>query len=214
MKVQQKVIGVLNVEALTKMNKLYKNLCYGIYYKSLWILETLVGLLILLGGFILPIAGALAIISIGVLITSLLILPFIDIELNPLIQLVVLSIISGTVALARWIHKDSGGSTLGILGPFPTLGNSTGIGYTLGNNLNITLNAGDTLELQEAAGANSAIQMNGANINGSILIDEMTNSVLLNTLRGDLGQWEYLKGIMNMFNLVMLQDKNNPNNIR
>ena len=123
------------------------------------------------------------------------------------------SIISGTVALARWIHKDSGGSTLGISGPFPTLGNTTGIGYTLGNNLNITLNAGDTLELQVAAGANSAIQMNGANINGSILIDKMTNSVLLNTLRGDLGQWEYLKGIMNMFNLVMLQDKNNPNNI-
>jgi len=123
------------------------------------------------------------------------------------------SIISGTVALARWIHKDSGGSTLGISGAFPTLGNTTGIGYALSNNLNITLNAGDTLELQVAAGANSAIKMNGANINGSILIDKMTNSVLLNTLRGDLGQWEYLKGIINMFNLVMLQDKNNPNNI-
>jgi hypothetical protein len=123
------------------------------------------------------------------------------------------SIISGTVVSARWIHKDSGGNTLGIIGPFPTLGNTTGIGYTLGNNLNITLDAGDTLELQVAAGANSAITMNGANINGSILIDNMTNSVLLNTLRGDLGQWEYLKGIINMFNLVMLQDKNNPNNI-
>lgn len=123
------------------------------------------------------------------------------------------SIISGTVAEARWIHKDSGGSTLGISGVFGTLGNSTGIGYTLANNLNITLNTGDTLELQIRAGANSAIKTTGANINGSILIDEMTNSVLLNTLRGDLGQWEYLKGIMNMFNLVMLQDKNNPNNI-
>ena len=123
------------------------------------------------------------------------------------------SIISGTVAEARWIHKDSGGSTLGISGVFGTLGNSTGIGYTLANNLNITLDAGDTLELQVRAGANSAVKITGANINGSILIDNMTNSVLLNTLRGDLGQWEYLKGIINMFNLVMLQDKNNPNNI-
>ena len=123
------------------------------------------------------------------------------------------SIISGTIAEARWIHKDSGGSTLGISGVFGTLGNSTGIGYTLANNLNITLNTGDTLELQVRAGANSAIKIMGANINGSILIDQMTNSVLLNTLRGDLGQWEYLKGIINMFNLVMLQDKNNPNNI-
>jgi len=123
------------------------------------------------------------------------------------------SIVSGTIAEARWIHKDSTGSTLGISGIFGTLGNTTGIGYTLSNNLNITLDAGDTLELQVRAGANSAIKITGANINGSILIDQITNSVLLNTLRGDLGQWEYIKGLMNMFNLVMLQDKNNPNNI-
>ena len=36
---------------------------------------------------------------------------------------------------------------------------------------------------------------------------------LLNTARGDLSQWEVLKGIMTMFNLISLPDKDNPNNI-
>jgi hypothetical protein len=38
-------------------------------------------------------------------------------------------------------------------------------------------------------------------------------STLLNKMRGELGQWEFLKGIMTMFNLVASPDKSNPNNI-
>ena len=41
----------------------------------------------------------------------------------------------------------------------------------------------------------------------------MQTSVLLNQLRGELGQWDFLKGIMTMFNLVSIPDKDNPNNI-
>tara|TARA_R110000824_G_scaffold357651_2_gene545225 strand:- start:474 stop:2489 length:2016 start_codon:yes stop_codon:yes gene_type:complete len=37
--------------------------------------------------------------------------------------------------------------------------------------------------------------------------------VLLNEIRGELGQWDFLKGIMTMFNLVTLVDENDPNNI-
>ena len=37
---------------------------------------------------------------------------------------------------------------------------------------------------------------------------------LLYTLRGELGQWEFLKGLMTMFNLVTIPDENNPNNIK
>jgi hypothetical protein len=120
-----------------------------------------------------------------------------------------------TLTEARWIHKDSGGNTLNSPVPsFGSLGNFSGVGFFyVGGIVNITLNAGDTLELQIRASVSSAIKLQQADINGSVTLDKMTNSVLLNTLRGDLGQWEYLKGIMNMFNLVMLQDKNNPNNI-
>ena len=35
----------------------------------------------------------------------------------------------------------------------------------------------------------------------------------LNTIRGELEQWAFLKGIFNMFNLVTVPDKSNPNNI-
>jgi hypothetical protein len=38
-------------------------------------------------------------------------------------------------------------------------------------------------------------------------------STLLNKMRGELGQWEFLKGIMTMFNLISLPDKSNPSNI-
>ena len=40
-----------------------------------------------------------------------------------------------------------------------------------------------------------------------------TSASILQTLRGELGQWDFLKGIMTMFNLVSMKDENNPSNI-
>jgi hypothetical protein len=40
-----------------------------------------------------------------------------------------------------------------------------------------------------------------------------SNNSLGQTLRGELGQWEFLKGIMTMFNLITIPDEDNPNNI-
>ena len=42
----------------------------------------------------------------------------------------------------------------------------------------------------------------------------ITTNILLQTLRGETGQWEFLKGLMTMFNLVTIPDENNPNNIK
>jgi hypothetical protein len=42
---------------------------------------------------------------------------------------------------------------------------------------------------------------------------DITTVALLRNLRGDLGQWEFLKGIFTMFNLVTLVDEDDPNNI-
>jgi hypothetical protein len=36
---------------------------------------------------------------------------------------------------------------------------------------------------------------------------------LLDVLRGELGQWEFIKGILTMFNLITMPDEDNPNNI-
>ena len=40
-----------------------------------------------------------------------------------------------------------------------------------------------------------------------------TNQTFLQTLRGELGQWDFLKGIMTMFNLISMVDESNPDNI-
>jgi len=44
--------------------------------------------------------------------------------------------------------------------------------------------------------------------NGASQVD-----TLLDNSRGDLGQWEFFKGLITMFNLVSVVDPNNPNNI-
>ena len=43
--------------------------------------------------------------------------------------------------------------------------------------------------------------------------EAMQTSVLLNQLRGELGQWGFLKGLLTMFKLVSIPDKDNPSNI-
>jgi hypothetical protein len=102
--------------------------------------------------------------------------------------------------------------------------------YTYAGSFGETLQPGDTLQLEWKASIADAIRQDDTKpydpytglvttreytttikINLSIL--GMTDSVILNTLRGELGQWEFLKGIMTMFNLVSLPDPNNPDNI-
>ena len=82
----------------------------------------------------------------------------------------------------------------------------------------VVLNDGDTLHCQFiASGLNTVKQREtGAypsSMWGSVSMTKVTTGTLLNTLRGDLGQWEFLKGIFNMFNLVTMVDNDNPNNI-
>ena len=43
--------------------------------------------------------------------------------------------------------------------------------------------------------------------------DQTTSDTLLGALRGEIGQWEFLKGLITMFNLVTMPDPENPNNI-
>jgi hypothetical protein len=50
-------------------------------------------------------------------------------------------------------------------------------------------------------------------ITATTSVAQITNEVFLDALRGELGQWEFLKGIMTMFNLISSPDKSNPKNI-
>ena len=50
-------------------------------------------------------------------------------------------------------------------------------------------------------------------ISGGANQGNITSGSMLNTLRGELNQWEWVKGLMTMFNLVILEDKSNPKNL-
>jgi hypothetical protein len=67
----------------------------------------------------------------------------------------------------------------------------------------------NTIRMDETAtwGGTSAVTFN-------VNITAMTSSSILQTLRGETGQWEFLKGLMTMFNLVTLPDEDNPSNIK
>tara|TARA_R110002050_G_scaffold80307_1_gene171811 strand:- start:2890 stop:5643 length:2754 start_codon:yes stop_codon:yes gene_type:complete len=127
--------------------------------------------------------------------------------------------VAGNAIRVRLLHTDTTGAQTVNNFQNQFIGNVSGT-YFYNTTLSISLQAGDTLEFQAQSSAlNSFVCVNtspvqfGARIYGSVTINRMTNSILLHTLRGELGQWEYLKGFINMFNLVMLQDKDNPNKI-
>ena len=95
--------------------------------------------------------------------------------------------------------------------------------YTYSGNCSVLLQENDTLQLQfKSTVANSIRQNNIAvystltpstSLMGSIGMTGVTNATILNTLRGELGQWDFLKGLMTMFNLITMVDENDPNNI-
>jgi hypothetical protein len=95
--------------------------------------------------------------------------------------------------------------------------------HTYSGNCSVLLQENDTLQLQFKSTVATAIRQNNVNVyngslpsttlTGNIGMTGVTNATILNTLRGELGQWDFLKGIMTMFNLITMVDENNPNNI-
>ena len=83
------------------------------------------------------------------------------------------------------------------------------------------LSAGDTvlcqaystLGLYELDGVLSLTGTTPSLVTITTTSDQTTSDTLLQTLRGELGQWDFLKGLITMFNLVTLPDEDNPNNI-
>ena len=81
-----------------------------------------------------------------------------------------------------------------------------------------TMNTGDYLQVQSkvSTAGNIFIAILGtlSNITFNYDNEASTEVELLQKLRGDLGQWDFLKGLITMFNLVTLPDEDNPNNIK
>ena len=115
-------------------------------------------------------------------------------------------------AFFRWrLNYAAGGSTNIFTTTIPTF-SSTQFSWT--GNFNITLQAGDVLIPQFKSTTSATVAQVAA---GDVKIVEnpttITSDVMLQALRGELGQWEFLKGIFTMFNLVSLPDNEDKNNI-
>ncbi len=90
----------------------------------------------------------------------------------------------------------------------------------------LEMDAGDTLKPQGKISTgtltvkdNAAASTTLANVGDERVIVDVSgltysNNTIGQTLRGELGQWEFLKGLMTMFNLITLVDEDNPNNIK
>jgi len=114
-------------------------------------------------------------------------------------------------AQCRWVHTIGG-----VIQPPIDLATLvwSGTGQeTYTGSFNIVLNTGDTLEAQ--FDGNGFIQQSETFQSYAIFIQSsaFVNSAGLLTLRGELGQWEFLKGIMTMFNLVSMKDPTTENRI-
>jgi hypothetical protein len=121
----------------------------------------------------------------------------------------------------RWEHRDSAGTVLGVFDALTYLASSVTassyIDYV--GSVTATLNQNDTIQpIFKTAGTATGYQGHTswsyvANVTATVGAKLVTTDILLQTLRGELGQWDFLKGLMTMFNLVSIPDKSNPNNI-
>ena len=124
--------------------------------------------------------------------------------------------IAGTADF-RWVHKDASGTTIATI-------DVTSLNYVSGTAsalvwdgiFTVLLDTNETLEPQFKTSVTAGLQQDSFYSSGVFGLNPflITTNTLLQTLRGELGQWDFLKGLLTMFNLVTLPDANNPSNIK
>ena len=121
----------------------------------------------------------------------------------------------------QWVHTEASGN-INIIDNW--VGVNSQNTQTYAGSFTMVMNLGDTLKCQVrlAPTSTSVGQIDNANttffyFDQSVIVNttalQTTTDGLLKSLRGELGQWDFLKGIMTMFNLVAIPDKSDKNNI-
>jgi len=114
--------------------------------------------------------------------------------------------VNRTVEL-QWLAAGVVSDSSGIVTLIP---NQT---YTFTGTVQIPpLAVGETVQPQFKANAAGVIQQKGTQLTWYLTVSNFIS--MLNSLRGETGQWDFLKGLMTMFNLVTLPDEDNPSNIK
>jgi hypothetical protein len=107
----------------------------------------------------------------------------------------------------QWLHNSTPINQQTVFFPAPNTVRS----YT--GTLQIALQIGDTLSAQFKG--DTDIRQNETFASTCVFLQSSAtiSTTTLQVLRGEVGQWDFLKGIMTMFNLISSPDKSNPNNI-
>lgn len=133
----------------------------------------------------------------------------------------------------KWVHETVAGvqtnyNTTGVLSTSGTATDPYDNSYHLTGTFNVIMNTGDTLEFKTIKNSGNNMRIKGSPQPGSVVfggvyagnhvtcITSVNNTVsasLLQTLRGELNQWDFLKGFITMFNLITIPDKTDPSNI-
>ena len=118
-----------------------------------------------------------------------------------------------TTVDCRWI-KNKGLATVQVINEITGIDFSSITDTALySGSLQVELNTGDTLSAEFNASTDIRQQETSFSfVTFNQSSDTVTTASLL-ALRGELGQWDFLKGILTMFNLVSMPDKDNPRNI-
>ena len=150
-------------------------------------------------------------------ITNKITAPTDNVQYNIAYRYQIKRVISGSEQSARWLLTRAATGLTEVINLFP-MQPSTNQDYT--GILTPILQLNDTLEAQFSTNTTGGIVQDfsasavTANVTIQRSILSVTTEVILQTLRGELGQWDFLKGLLTMFNLVTLPDENNPNNIK
>tara|TARA_R110000824_G_scaffold121987_1_gene278596 strand:+ start:5202 stop:8018 length:2817 start_codon:yes stop_codon:yes gene_type:complete len=129
-----------------------------------------------------------------------------------------LAIASSYTVTLQWVHTPLASPTNPNYSHQTTFTNS-GLGayYNYQGSITVVMDAGDTLEAQfKSSSASPVVYQLGSyasTVNFASGLTSVTTNSLLQSLRGETNQWEFLKGIFTMFNLISYPDKSNPTNI-
>ena len=123
----------------------------------------------------------------------------------------------GTSITFRWVRYDASTTlTSFIEQQTASIGNVTG--KVISGSFSTSLSTGDKLWAEFISTSSQSISLlNSTNTTPGTVTFNLSSSIVdsstINSIRGDINQWDFLTGIMTMFNLVTLQDKDDAANI-
>jgi len=120
----------------------------------------------------------------------------------------------GSLVQCKWVHTTAAGAVNPPINGQSFMGVAGG-SFNYAGNLQVILQTGDTLKAQFKASTDWRQNEALGNPSSAVFIQSnlSANSATLNAFRGETGQWDFLKGIMTMFNLVSMVDEGDPENI-